>query len=92
MAASPMVTGLDEVMDWPAVWNPENPSHQRLWGMIEATFAARGHGFGIPALRVDGNDYLAVHAVARWAAERARALEAGEPIGRGPRLRRTVQT
>ena len=24
------------------------------------TFAARGHGFGIPALRVDGNDYLAV--------------------------------
>ena len=38
-----------------------------------ATFAARGHGFGIPALRVDGNDYLAVHAVARWAAERARA-------------------
>lgn len=36
------------------------------------TFAARGHGFGIPALRVDGNDYLAVRAVARWAAERAR--------------------
>lgn len=36
------------------------------------TFAARGHGFGIPALRVDGNDYLAVLAVARWAAERAR--------------------
>ncbi len=37
-----------------------------------ATFAARGLGFGIPALRVDGNDYLAVHAVASWAAERAR--------------------
>lgn len=36
------------------------------------TFAARGHGFGIPALRVDGNDYLAVQAVGRWAAERAR--------------------
>jgi 2-oxoisovalerate dehydrogenase E1 component alpha subunit len=36
------------------------------------TFAARGHGFGIPSLRVDGNDYLAVHAVAKWAAERAR--------------------
>jgi 2-oxoisovalerate dehydrogenase E1 component alpha subunit len=36
------------------------------------TFAARGLGFGIPALRVDGNDYLAVHAVAAWAAERAR--------------------
>ncbi len=36
------------------------------------TFAARGLGFGIPALRVDGNDYLAVYAVGRWAAERAR--------------------
>jgi 2-oxoisovalerate dehydrogenase E1 component alpha subunit len=36
------------------------------------TFAARGLGFGIPALRVDGNDYLAVHAVAKWAVERAR--------------------
>lgn len=36
------------------------------------TFAARGLGFGIPALRVDGNDYLAVHAVASWAVERAR--------------------
>ncbi|MBI6628495.1 3-methyl-2-oxobutanoate dehydrogenase (2-methylpropanoyl-transferring) subunit alpha [Pontibaca salina] len=36
------------------------------------TLAARGHGFGIPALRVDGNDYLAVHAVAKWAVARAR--------------------
>jgi 2-oxoisovalerate dehydrogenase E1 component alpha subunit len=36
------------------------------------TFAARGLGFGIPALRVDGNDYLAVHAVSAWACERAR--------------------
>ena len=36
------------------------------------TFAARGHGFSIPALRVDGNDYLAVYAVAKWAIERAR--------------------
>ena len=36
------------------------------------TFAARGHGYGIPSLRVDGNDYLAVIAVGKWAAERAR--------------------
>jgi 2-oxoisovalerate dehydrogenase E1 component alpha subunit len=36
------------------------------------TFAARGHGFGIPALRVDGNDYLAVYAAGKWATERAR--------------------
>ncbi|MGF1543649.1 MAG: 3-methyl-2-oxobutanoate dehydrogenase (2-methylpropanoyl-transferring) subunit alpha [Parvularculaceae bacterium] len=37
-----------------------------------ATFAARGLGFGVPSLRVDGNDYLAVYAVAKWAIERAR--------------------
>ncbi|MEO0398860.1 MAG: thiamine pyrophosphate-dependent enzyme [Pseudomonadota bacterium] len=37
------------------------------------TFAARGLAFGIPALRVDGNDFLAVHAVSSWAAARARA-------------------
>ena len=37
------------------------------------TFATRGHGFGIASLRVDGNDYLAVHAVSSWAARRARA-------------------
>ncbi len=37
------------------------------------TFAERGHGFGIPALRVDGNDYLAVRAVAKWAVARARS-------------------
>ncbi|NKN35964.1 3-methyl-2-oxobutanoate dehydrogenase (2-methylpropanoyl-transferring) subunit alpha [Agrobacterium sp. a22-2] len=36
------------------------------------TFAARGHGFGIPSLRVDGNDYLAVYAAGLWATERAR--------------------
>ena len=54
MAESVMVTGLDEVMDWPAVWNPENPSYDRLWGMIGATFAARGvvegHGSGLRSM------------------------------------------
>ena len=42
MAESLMVAGLDEVMDWPSVWNPDNPSYDRLWGMIRATFEARG--------------------------------------------------
>ncbi|MCB0957404.1 MAG: thiamine pyrophosphate-dependent dehydrogenase E1 component subunit alpha, partial [Ilumatobacter sp.] len=37
-----------------------------------ATFADRGYGFSIPAIRVDGNDYLAVYAATEWAAERAR--------------------
>jgi 2-oxoisovalerate dehydrogenase E1 component alpha subunit len=38
----------------------------------EATFAARAIGYGVPALRVDGNDFLAVYAATAWAAERAR--------------------
>lgn len=46
-----MVAGLDEVMDWPAVWDAGNPSHGRLWGMIRATFEKRGvvegHGAGL---------------------------------------------
>jgi len=36
------------------------------------TFAARGLGYGIAALRIDGNDPLAVYAATEWAAERAR--------------------
>lgn len=43
------------------------------------TFADRGIGFGIPAIRVDGNDYLAVFAASSWAAERAR-------LGHGPSM------
>jgi 2-oxoisovalerate dehydrogenase E1 component alpha subunit len=39
----------------------------------ETTFASRAIGYGLPGLRVDGNDYLAVYAAAQWAAERARA-------------------
>jgi len=44
-------TGLDEVMDWPGVWDPGNPSYKRIWGMIEATIERRGvvegHGSGL---------------------------------------------
>ncbi|MEM1114596.1 MAG: thiamine pyrophosphate-dependent dehydrogenase E1 component subunit alpha [Pseudomonadota bacterium] len=36
------------------------------------TFAARGLGFNIPSVRVDGNDFLAIYAVTQWAADRAR--------------------
>ena len=35
----------------------------------------RAAGFGIPSIRVDGNDALAVHAVTEWALERARTGE-----------------
>ena len=42
-------------------------------GGDESTFASRGIGYGLPALRVDGNDFLAVYAATQWAAERARS-------------------
>jgi 2-oxoisovalerate dehydrogenase E1 component subunit alpha len=48
-------------------------SHQEVAGGEEATFAARAIGFGLACLRVDGNDFLAVYAATRWAADRARA-------------------
>jgi 2-oxoisovalerate dehydrogenase E1 component alpha subunit len=46
---------------------------QAIAGGEATTFAARGVGCGIASLRVDGNDYLAVYAASRWAAERARS-------------------
>jgi 2-oxoisovalerate dehydrogenase E1 component alpha subunit len=54
-------------------------TNQVMAGGEYATFAARAHGYGIPALRVDGNDYLAVYAAANWAVTRARD-------GHGPTL------
>ena len=44
-----------------------------LTGGGSLPFAARGIGYGLPALRVDGNDFLAVLAASKWATERARA-------------------
>ena len=45
---------------------------QGFAGGERRSFAARGLGLGIPGVRVDGNDLLAVYAVTQWAAERAR--------------------
>lgn len=52
---------------------------QGFAGGEQQTFAARGPGYGMPGIRVDGNDFLAVYAVTQWAAERART-------GAGPTL------
>ena len=46
---------------------------QDIAGGEASTFAGRGVGCGIASLRVDGNDFLAVYAASRWAAERARS-------------------
>jgi 2-oxoisovalerate dehydrogenase E1 component alpha subunit len=48
-------------------------------GGEQRSFAARGPGYGIAGIRVDGNDFLAVYAVTEWAARRART-------GSGPTL------
>ena len=48
-------------------------SFQAFAGGEEATFAARAIGYGMPGLRVDGNDVLAVYAVTQWARRRAMA-------------------
>lgn len=47
-------------------------SFQGIAGGLSTTFAARAIGYGLPGLRVDGNDFLAVYAATKWAAERAR--------------------
>ncbi|WP_254602058.1 thiamine pyrophosphate-dependent enzyme [Sphingomonas bacterium] len=47
-------------------------SFSGIAGAENTTFAARGIGYGIASLRVDGNDILACYAVLDWAAERAR--------------------
>jgi 2-oxoisovalerate dehydrogenase E1 component alpha subunit len=45
---------------------------QGIAGGTGPSFAARGPAHGLPGLRVDGNDFLAVYAATRWAAMRAR--------------------
>jgi 2-oxoisovalerate dehydrogenase E1 component alpha subunit len=46
---------------------------QGIAGGQETTFASKAIAYGLPALRVDGNDFIAVYAATRWAAERARS-------------------
>jgi 2-oxoisovalerate dehydrogenase E1 component alpha subunit len=48
-------------------------SFSGIAGAEKATFAQRAVGYGLPGLRVDGNDVLAVYAAVRWAADRARS-------------------
>ncbi len=47
-------------------------SFSGIAGGNETTFAAKALAYGLPGLRVDGNDFLAVWAATQWAADRAR--------------------
>ena len=72
------------VYNAPVVLNVTNnqwaiSTFQGFAGGERRSFASRGPGYGIPGIRVDGNDLLAVYAVTRWAADRARS-------GKGPTL------
>lgn len=51
-------------------WAISVPSNRQT---ASATFAVKAHGYGMPGLRVDGNDVLAVYVAVRAAAERARS-------------------
>jgi 2-oxoisovalerate dehydrogenase E1 component alpha subunit len=44
------------------------------------TFAARGLAYNVPCIRVDGNDFLALYSVTKWARERAAAGEGATHI------------
>ena len=48
-------------------------SYSGIAGGEETTFASKAIGYGLPGLRVDGNDFLAVWAVTEWAKARAKA-------------------
>jgi 2-oxoisovalerate dehydrogenase E1 component alpha subunit len=48
-------------------------SFSGIAGAEATTFAAKAIAYGLPGLRVDGNDFLAVWAATEWAAERARS-------------------
>ena len=54
-------------------------SFQGIAGGEEAPFAARGIGYGLPALRIDGNDFFAVR-------DAVAALAADAREGNGPAL------
>jgi 2-oxoisovalerate dehydrogenase E1 component alpha subunit len=77
-----------EVYQAPVLLNVVNnqwaiSTFQAFAGGERRPFAARGLGYGMPGLRVDGNDFLAVYGATQWAAERARQ-------GAGPTLMELV--
>jgi pyruvate dehydrogenase E1 component alpha subunit len=64
------------VLKLPAIFAFENNGYGEYTGAAYAVgshdIAGRAAGFGMPAVKVDGDDFFAVHAAAREAVERAR--------------------
>ncbi|MCP4083223.1 MAG: adenine deaminase [Planctomycetaceae bacterium] len=56
MSGDPRVVGLGEVMDWPAVWNPDHAGYSRIWEVIQATWDAGGVVEGHGSRMYDLND------------------------------------
>src|ERR1700736_6314313 len=65
------------VLKLPAIFVFENNQYGEGTGVAYAVgshdIAGRARGFGLPAVKVDGDDFFAVHEAAREAIERARA-------------------
>lgn len=78
------VIGLDEVMDWTSVWNPDNPFHERTWGMLRACFEHRsvieGH-----AARMEDQDSINAFAASGISSDHEvwKAQEAYDKLIRG---------
>jgi pyruvate dehydrogenase E1 component alpha subunit len=65
------------VLKLPAIFVFENNQYGEGTGVAYAVgshdIAGRARGFGLPAVKVDGDDFFAVHEAAREAVERARS-------------------
>src|ERR1700752_3648597 len=65
------------VLKWPAIFVFENNQYGEGTGVGYAVgshdIAGRARGFGLPAVKVDGDDFFAVHEAASEAVERARS-------------------
>ena len=78
------VVALGEVMDWPAVSNPDAEGNERIWGMMKATWEQRavieGHGAGLTSL----NDINAFAAAGLSSDHEVRGAQEGiEKLQRG---------
>lgn len=84
VGGDPRVPGLGEVMDWPAVWNPDHAGYQRIWEVIQATWDAGGVVEGHGSRMYELNDINAFVAASLSSDHSTReCFEARDKIQRG---------